>query len=76
MAATLFHLTEAGAELKPVLDALGGWGIRYMAEPADEDEFRSHWFAFPIGLFLHDSDPGGPALAIELRPAAGRRSSR
>jgi DNA-binding HxlR family transcriptional regulator len=68
VATTLFHLTEAGAELKPVLDALGGWGIRYMPQPADHDEFRSHWFAFPAGLFLHDTDPGGPALAIELRP--------
>ena len=68
VATTLFHLTEVGAELRPVLDALGGWGIRYMPEPADHDEFRSHWFAFPVGLFLHDTDPGAPSLAIELRP--------
>ena len=68
VATTLFHLTEAGAGLQPVLDALGAWGIRYMTEPADDDEFRSHWFAFPVGLFLKDHDPGGPPLAIELRP--------
>lgn len=68
VATTLFHLTEAGAGLRPVLDALGAWGIRYMIEPADEDEFRSHWFAFPIGLFLTDHDPDGPPLSIELRP--------
>jgi DNA-binding HxlR family transcriptional regulator len=67
VATTLFHLTEAGAELEPALDALGAWGIRYMAEPADADEFRSHWFAFPAGLFLHDHDPDGPALSLELR---------
>jgi len=71
VATTLFHLTEAGAELEPALAALGAWGIRYMAEPADHDEFRSHWFAFPISLFLHDRDPDGPPIAIELR-AAGR----
>ncbi|GEM_PF-215212 len=70
VATTLFHLTEAGAELEPVLDALGGWGIRYMAQPADGDEFRSHWFAFPVELFLHDGDPGGPDLSIELRTAS------
>ena len=31
------------------------------------DEFRSHWFAFPVSLFLHDRDPDGPPLSIELR---------
>jgi DNA-binding HxlR family transcriptional regulator len=68
VATTLFHLTEAGAGLERTLDALGAWGIRYMAQPADRDEFRSHWFAFPVALFLHDSDPDGPPLSIELRP--------
>ncbi len=67
VATTLFHLTEVGAELQPVLDALGGWGIRYMAQPDDGDEFRSHWFAFPVSRFLRDGDPDGPAISIELR---------
>ncbi len=70
VATTLFHLTEAGAEHEPVLDALGAWGIRYMAQPADGDEFRSHWFAFPVSLFLSDQDPDGPAVSIELRTAS------
>jgi DNA-binding HxlR family transcriptional regulator len=70
VATTLFHLTEAGAELEPVLHALGGWGIRYMTQPDDSDEFRSHWFAFPVSLFLHDRDPDGPATSIELRTAS------
>jgi DNA-binding HxlR family transcriptional regulator len=68
VATTLFHLTEAGAGLDSALNALGAWGIRYMVQPADGDEFRSHWFAFPVALFLHDSDPDGPPLSIELRP--------
>jgi DNA-binding HxlR family transcriptional regulator len=79
VATTLFSLTEAGAALEPSLEALGAWGIRYMAEPAADDEFRSHWFTFPIGLFLHDNDPDGPPLEIELRPAsqtASRVASR
>jgi hypothetical protein len=79
VATTLFHLTEAGAGLEPALDALGGWGIRYMAEPAENDEFRSHWFTFPVELFLHDAEPDGPPLSIELRPAsrpAGRPVGR
>jgi DNA-binding HxlR family transcriptional regulator len=69
IATTLFHLTEAGAGLQPVLNALGSWGLRYMAEPAANDEFRSHWFAFPASLFLHDREPEGPPIAIELRTA-------
>jgi DNA-binding HxlR family transcriptional regulator len=68
VATTLFHLTEAGAQLEPALGALGAWGLRYMAQPAGGDQFRSHWFAFPVALFLHDSDPDGPPLSIELRP--------
>jgi DNA-binding HxlR family transcriptional regulator len=67
VATTLFHLTETGAELEPVLDALGRFGIRYMTEPRESDEFRSHWFAYPVSLFLHDREPGGPPLLIELR---------
>jgi DNA-binding HxlR family transcriptional regulator len=70
VATTLFQLTAAGAGLEPSLEALGAWGIRYMAEPAEDDEFRSHWFTFPVELFLHDADPDGPPLAIELRPAS------
>ena len=69
IAATLFHLTEAGAELLPVLDAIGRWGVRYMIDPADGDEFRGHWFAFPARFFLRDRDPDGPPVSIELRAA-------
>ncbi|MGN6796016.1 MAG: winged helix-turn-helix transcriptional regulator [Streptosporangiaceae bacterium] len=67
VATTLFRLTETGAELEPVLGALGAWGVRYMGQPAENDEFRSHWFAFPASLFLHDREPDGPPIAIELR---------
>ena len=74
VATTLFQLTEAGTGLEPSLEALGAWGIRYMAEPAEDDEFRSHWFTFPVELFLHDADPDGPPLSIELRPASQNAS--
>lgn len=69
VATTLFRLTDAGAELEPVLRALGAWGIRYMAAPAGDDEFRNHWFAFPVSLFARDATPEGPPVAIELRTA-------
>jgi DNA-binding HxlR family transcriptional regulator len=70
VAATVFQLTEAGEELYPVVDAIGRWGVRYMTEPAEGDEFRGHWFTFPVSYFLHDRDPGGPPLSIELRAAS------
>ena len=70
VATTLFHLTDTGEELAPVLDALGRWGVRYMPEPADGDQFRGHWFSFPASFFLEDRDPGGPPVSIELRTAS------
>jgi DNA-binding HxlR family transcriptional regulator len=69
VATTLFHLTETGADLLPVLDALGRWGVRYMMEPADGDEFRGHWFAFPASFFLRIGDPDAPPVSIELHAA-------
>jgi DNA-binding HxlR family transcriptional regulator len=71
IATTLFSLTESGAELEPTLRTLGEWGIRYMTEQRATDEFRSHWFSFPVSLFLHDSEPDGDPVEIELR-AGGR----
>ena len=71
IATTLYRLTDAGAELRPAVDAIGRWGTRYMmAEPVDDEEFRGHWFAFPASFFLHDRDPGGPPQSIELRTAS------
>ncbi|HET6809721.1 MAG TPA: helix-turn-helix domain-containing protein [Acidimicrobiales bacterium] len=68
VAATLYHLSDAGAELEPVLRALGRWGVRFMPAGDDHDEFRSHWLAWPIGEFLADTDPTGPPLDVEVRP--------
>ncbi|MGH3244946.1 MAG: winged helix-turn-helix transcriptional regulator [Trebonia sp.] len=70
VATTLVHLTEAGAELEPVVKALGWWGIRYMAKAADSDEFRSQWFGYQVDFFLRDRDPGAPPASIELRTGA------
>jgi DNA-binding HxlR family transcriptional regulator len=67
VATTLVHLTEAGRELEPVLKALGWWGIRYMREFVDTDEFRGQWLAYPVEFFLRDRDPGAPPASIELR---------
>ena len=70
VATTLFSLTETGAELEPVVRALGVWGLRYMVDPVEGDEFRSQWFDIPVSIFLRDSDPEGPPVSIELRTAS------
>ena len=67
VATTLFRLTEAGLELKPVLAELGRWGSRLMANPSGHESFRGHWLAFPVSEFLHDLRPTEPAVEIELR---------
>lgn len=41
-----------------------------MIDPVEGDEFRGQWFAFPASIFLHDRDPSGPPLSIELRTAS------
>ena len=71
VATTLYHLTDSGAELLPVLEAIGRWGVRYMVERGENDVFRAQWFAFPASLFLRDRDPDGPPVSIELRTDSG-----
>jgi DNA-binding HxlR family transcriptional regulator len=68
IATTIFKLTPRGEELRPVLDALGRWGVPYMAEgPAPEDEFRGRWLAWPAEFFLVDREPDAAPIAIVLR---------
>jgi DNA-binding HxlR family transcriptional regulator len=70
VATALFHLTDTGASLLPVVDAIARWGIEFMVTPVDGDQFRGHWFAFPAALFLRDRDPDGAPVSIELRTAS------
>ena len=68
VATTLFHLTDRGRALKPVLVELLRWGAPLMAEPTGDEAFRSYWLAVPADLFLTDRTPEEPPIAIELRP--------
>jgi DNA-binding HxlR family transcriptional regulator len=70
VATTLIRLTEAGQALDPVMHALGWWGTRYMAAPAEGDAFCSQWFAYPVEFFLRDRDPDAPPATLEPRSAA------
>ncbi len=67
VASTLFRLTPRGEQLEGVLDALGRWGVPYMAEgPASGDEFRDRWLAWPAREFLVDNRPGEDPVTIEV----------
>src|SRR4051812_19082344 len=72
VATTLFSLTDRGEALRPVLDALGAWGMPYVVEgPAPDDPFRGRWLAWPAERFLTDGEPDRPPIAIELRAGEG-----
>jgi DNA-binding HxlR family transcriptional regulator len=66
VATTLFHLTERGRDLEPVIRALGAWGAPMLAN-AHDDVFQTHWLKFPLEFRLADHDPGGPPATIQLR---------
>jgi DNA-binding HxlR family transcriptional regulator len=67
IATTLFRLTPRGEALETALVELGRWGVPLMAEPLASDEFRSHWLALPVHLFLTDRTPEQAPIAIEVR---------
>jgi DNA-binding HxlR family transcriptional regulator len=69
VAATLYHLTDEGRELEPVIGALGHFGARYMAQFTGDEEFRPHWYTFPVSELLEDQDTTGPPAVIEVRSA-------
>ena len=68
IATTLYHLTQRGETLRPVIRELGRWGGPLLAEASDDDAFRSHWLAMPAEELLRDQRPGEPPVTIELRP--------
>jgi DNA-binding HxlR family transcriptional regulator len=67
IATALFSLTPRGEQLKPVIEALGSWGIPLMRETTPQEEYRSYWLSLPVELFLADSSSQGVATTIEVR---------
>lgn len=43
--ATVYQLTDRGAELRPVIEALARWGAPELGEPRPTDAVRGHWYA-------------------------------
>ena len=55
----------------PIAKALDVVGDRWTLLIIRELLFRGHWFTFPVSVLLHDRDPAGPPVSIELRTASG-----
>jgi DNA-binding HxlR family transcriptional regulator len=66
VATVLYSLTEDGLALEPVLQALGLWGLRYMAEEQADDAFQARWLAYAPTWFTADADPSAPPAVIQL----------
>lgn len=71
VATTLYALTEWGAQLRPVIIALGRWGSRLMASGRGEDHFRSRWAALGMEAIYADADLSGLAPLDVLIDAGG-----
>jgi DNA-binding HxlR family transcriptional regulator len=67
IATTLYRLTERGQALRPLIVELARWGVPLMADPADEDAFRSYWLAYPMTLYFGDHPGDGSRVSIEAR---------
>jgi DNA-binding HxlR family transcriptional regulator len=65
-----YELTDRGEELRAVVHALGRWGGVYMAEPADDDAFRSHWLSLPLEIYLTDGHPDRRPVRIAVRASS------
>jgi DNA-binding HxlR family transcriptional regulator len=66
IATTLYHLTDRGEGLLPIVYELGNWGEALLGERGDDD-IRSHWLVLPLEHDLVDRTPDHPPIALEVR---------
>ena len=71
VATTLFHLTDQGRAVEPVLVALARWGTDNADASGPDAEFRSHWFPFAASAYLRDHTSDGPPVVIQLETPIG-----
>ncbi len=71
VATTLYSLTDWGAQLLPILVALGRWGLPLMAPGRGGDTFRSRWVILGVDALFQDADLGDLEPVTVLVDAAG-----
>jgi hypothetical protein len=72
---TSYTLTKMGQELRPVVDGLGAWGVRWIGDLGEED-YDPHLLFWDLRRTLPVTawPPGRTVLAIELDDVASRVS--
>lgn len=60
--ATVYELTERGATLRGVVDALGAWGLGLLGEQRPTDAVREHWITGAADA-VGSGSGGAPAVA-------------
>ena len=66
VATTLFHLTDRGRALSPVLGHIALWAEPGLGSPRAGEEFRAHWLALPARQYLTDHQPDAPPAIVHL----------
>jgi DNA-binding HxlR family transcriptional regulator len=67
VATRLYSLTERGRALEAVIAELGRWGAPLLDERAGSEEFRDHWVALPLRLYVQDRRPQDQPLRIHIQ---------
>jgi DNA-binding HxlR family transcriptional regulator len=69
----VYELTEAGAELFPIMEALGQWGQRWVRSAYGPDELDADLLLWDVRRFLAPDGLGVDQAVVELRVrSAGR----
>ena len=71
VATTLFHLTDAGRAVEPILIAIGRWGVEQLNRPGPDAEGRIHWFPFAASIFLRDQPGAELPVTVQLETPFG-----
>lgn len=67
-ATAVYELTDSGAALRPVLEALSDWGTPRLGARRSTDAVRAHWFALPLGRAIARQVPRG-AVTVHIGDA-------
>jgi DNA-binding HxlR family transcriptional regulator len=66
-ASTVYELTDHGEELRPVIDAVGRWGLRLMDQPRRGEALSPLWMTYSLSVSIPLSVvPDRAAIVLDL----------
>jgi DNA-binding HxlR family transcriptional regulator len=66
-ASTVYELTDRGRQLKPVLLALGAWGLPLLGSPRRGDQFRLAWLMIALdGSYRPAAAPTPTTVCLDI----------